>query len=51
MWQSVTATMQRYQLIIWLVLVLARGTVFTFAIPPWQHPDEPTHFEHVRLIA
>ncbi len=32
-------------------LVVVRGIAFTFAIPPWQHPDEPTHFEHARLIA
>jgi hypothetical protein len=34
-----------------LILLLLRGLLYTFAIPPWQHPDEPTHFEHVRLIA
>jgi hypothetical protein len=34
-----------------LILLLLRGLLYTFSIPPWQHPDEPTHFEHVRLIA
>ncbi|MCH7589307.1 MAG: hypothetical protein IIC78_14925 [Chloroflexi bacterium] len=34
-----------------IVAVLLRGALYTFVVPPWQHPDEPTHFEHVRLIA
>jgi hypothetical protein len=42
---------QRYQLLLFLALVLARGVMFTLVIPPWQHPDEPTHFEHIRMIA
>jgi len=33
-----------------IVAVLLRGALYTFVVPPWQHPDEPTHFEHVRLI-
>jgi len=41
----------QYQLVIWLVLALVRGIVFTLVVPPWQHPDEPTHFEHVRMVA
>lgn len=36
---------------IFLVLALLRGALYTFAVPPWQHPDEPTHFEHVLDIA
>ena len=39
----------------WLVLLLAyvliRGVLQVAVVPPWQHPDEPTHFEYVRLIA
>lgn len=34
-----------------LALALARGVLYVFAVPPWQHPDEPGHFEHARLIA
>jgi len=34
-----------------LAVALARGALFVFVVPPWQHPDEPTHFEHIRLIA
>ena len=34
-----------------LLIALVRGVLYTFVIPPWQHPDEPAHFEHVRYIA
>ena len=34
-----------------LLLALVRGLVYAWAVPPWQHPDEPTHFEHVALVA
>ena len=34
-----------------LVLMLVRGLLYLVVFPPWQHYDEPTHFEYVRLIA
>ena len=34
-----------------LVLALLRGLVYLALLPPWQHYDEPTHFEYVQLIA
>ena len=34
-----------------LALMLVRGLLYLAAFPPWQHYDEPTHFEYVRLIA
>jgi hypothetical protein len=34
-----------------LVLTLVRGLLYLAVVPPWQHYDEPTHFEYVRLIA
>ena len=34
-----------------LVLTLVRGVLYMAVFPPWQHYDEPTHFEYVRLIA
>jgi hypothetical protein len=37
-------------LIIFLLAILL-GTVFIFLIPPWQHYDEPNHFEYAWLIA
>ncbi len=34
-----------------LILALLRGLLYLALMPPWQHYDEPTHFEYVRLIA
>lgn len=42
---------RRWPLPLLLVLTLARGVLYLAALPPWQHYDEPTHFEYVRLIA
>ncbi len=33
-----------------LSLALVRGLLYAAIIPPWMAPDEPRHFEHVRLI-
>lgn len=36
----------------WLVLVaLVNGLLWMALVPPWQTPDEPKHFEYVRLLA
>ena len=37
----------------WLLFTLAllNGLVFVFLVPPWQHYDEPNHFEYVWLAA
>lgn len=42
---------QRRLLLLILALALVRGIVYLGVFPPWQHYDEPTHFEYVRLIA
>ncbi|MDD3825872.1 MAG: DUF2142 domain-containing protein [Anaerolineae bacterium] len=34
-----------------LAVTLLRGLVYLAVMPPWQHYDEPTHFEYVRLLA
>lgn len=34
-----------------LLLGFVIGLVFLFALPPWQHYDEPNHFEYVWLAA
>ncbi|MBE0408171.1 MAG: hypothetical protein IBX69_00385 [Anaerolineales bacterium] len=34
-----------------LLLALMIGLVFIFIVPPWQHYDEPGHFEFAWLIA
>ncbi|RME13365.1 MAG: DUF2142 domain-containing protein [Ardenticatenia bacterium] len=41
-----------HSLLVWLTpLTLCVGVLFLFLIPPWQHYDEPTHFEYAWLIA
>lgn len=34
-----------------LLLALLSGLVFVFLVPPWQHYDEPNHFEYAWLVA
>ena len=34
-----------------LLLALAHGLLYVFLIPPWQHYDEPNHFEYLWLAA
>jgi hypothetical protein len=38
-------------LIIVMLIGLVHGLVYLVIIPPWQHYDEPTHFEYAWLIA
>jgi hypothetical protein len=36
----------------WLALVgLFNGLLWAALVPPWQAPDEPKHFEYIRLLA
>jgi hypothetical protein len=37
-------------LLLLLALTLVRGLLFGMLIPPWQAPDEPQHYQMVRLI-
>ena len=34
-----------------LIVALVHGLIYIYLIPPWQHYDEPNHFEHAWLIA
>ncbi len=38
-------------LIIVLLVGLLDGLIFVLLMPPWQHYDEPNHFEYAWLIA
>ncbi len=38
-------------LLITLLIALVSGLAYAFIVPPWQHYDEPTHFEYAWLIA
>ena len=42
---------RRRLLLLILALALVRGLLYLAVMPPWQHYDEPTHFEYVRLLA
>ena len=41
---------ERKILLLLLALSLVRGVFYSAVIPPWQAPDEPKHFEYVRLV-
>jgi hypothetical protein len=34
-----------------ILLALAHGLTYVFLMPPWQHYDEPNHFEYVWMVA
>ncbi|HVN53366.1 MAG TPA: hypothetical protein VMT46_03470 [Anaerolineaceae bacterium] len=34
-----------------VAIALVHGLIYLFVVPPWQHYDEPTHFEYVWMIA
>jgi len=34
-----------------MLFALLHGLAYVFIVPPWQHYDEPTHFEHAWIIA
>ncbi|MFZ6031479.1 MAG: DUF2142 domain-containing protein [Chloroflexota bacterium] len=38
-------------LVCMLCVALLHGLVYVFIVPPWQHYDEPNHFEYAWLIA
>lgn len=40
----------RWQLLILVSLALVRGLIYLSIFPPWVAPDEPAHFEAVRII-
>ncbi|MFX1554325.1 MAG: DUF2142 domain-containing protein [Promethearchaeota archaeon] len=33
-----------------LLLTVARGVIYAVVIPPWQAPDEPSHFAYVQFL-
>lgn len=34
-----------------LAIALCQGLLYLVIVPPWQHYDEPTHYEYARLLA
>src|SRR3954468_13959322 len=41
----------RVRLTLVLLIALCQGVLYLCLQPPWQHYDEPTHFEYAWLIA
>ncbi len=39
------------QLVVVLLLTLVKGLMWVVIIPPWQAPDEPSHFAYVQYLA
>lgn len=37
-------------LVLFMLLSLVRGMLYAAIVPPWQAPDEPKHFEYVKLL-
>ncbi len=37
-------------LVLLLALAMVRGVIYSSVVPLWQAPDEPSHFEYVKLI-
>ena len=38
-------------LLVIMLIGAIHGIIYMFLIPPWQHYDEPTHFEYAWLVA
>ena len=53
MLQRLRAIFQKERNLLFLILLLAflNGLLYIFIVPPWQHYDEPNHFEYVWLLA
>jgi hypothetical protein len=41
----------RLMLALALIIAILHGVIYTFLMPPWQHYDEPNHFEYVWMAA
>ena len=42
---------ERVRLLLFISLACCHGLLYLLVLPPWQHYDEPTHYEFSRLIA
>ena len=45
------ARKENYLILVVMLLGLINGLIFVFIMPPWQHYEEPSHFEYAWLIA
>ena len=51
MWTLIRSFLSKYKLQLILLLALTNGLIYLFLVPPWQHYDEPGHFEYSWLAA
>jgi len=51
MWTVIKSALIKYKLQLILLLALTNGLIYLFLVPPWQHYDEPGHFEYSWLAA
>ncbi len=53
MFQRLRTILEKERSILLLIVLLAlvNGLLYVFIVPPWQHYDEPNHFEYVWLLA
>ena len=50
-WQYLSKRGESLTIFFILFVGLINGGLYTFIVPPWQHYDEPAHFEYAWLIA
>ncbi len=43
---------RKNNLVLWVILAvgLVHATIYVYLMPPWQHYDEPNHFEYIWLL-
>lgn len=46
----ISSLTRRSLLILFFSIALLNGVFYLTLIPPWQSPDEPTHFEYARVL-
>ena len=51
MWIVIRSFLSKNKLQLILLLALTNGLIYLFLVPPWQHYDEPGHFEYSWLAA
>ncbi len=49
--KSIVKSVNLHPLVLILAIGLLHGGLYLLLVPPWQHYDEPTHFEYAWLIA
>ena len=51
MLKKISNTLKKHYVWVIMTVGLIHGLIYIFIIPPWQHYDEPGHFEYTWIIA